>query len=348
MRDGLQHFFQTHYPSAVFTWQPLLRKNSGVRAYVAFLRHIRRSDVVILAGGTHFQDRYGLRSLRILASHLAVFSFARLVRSSVGFAGVGIGPLHTRMGRTLTRVLLSLSAATLVRDDRSRDLGRILNKRACIVSGFDSAILMPTPGFIKSTDVRTIGISILPYFELYEGDPDRDEEAVTGLAKALEQLHNVNPTLSVRVLVFYDGERDSDMPISSQLVSQLQGVMPVTLVRCIDPEATLKQLGELNALIAMRYHATLLGYIVGCPTLVVSYQDKCTALAEELGMAPSAILQPEDLLDSEHLTAALQALHSGSTGFLATQPIDEAIARANEGLTTFAERLGLRGGSDGT
>ncbi len=343
MREGLETFIAAHHSDADIRWTQLpSASRQDVHRWIPFCRSLAWADVVILAGGTHFQDRYGLRSLRILASHLGVFSFARLTRASVGYAGIGIGPLKTRAGRIMTKILLRLSSATLVRDDPSRILGQSLSRQASIVTGFDSAILIPRPESPKSDDKFRIGVSILPYFELYKNSPERDRQVVSEIATALEQLHSIDPRVTVRVLVFYDGERDSDVPISKHLVSHLQATVPVELVRCTEPSATMTQLAELDALIAMRYHATLLGYAVGCPTLVLSYQDKCIALAQEIGINGSAILEPEDLLSGEQFVTELKALKRDPGRYRATQPLDTAIARSKRGLITFAARVGLR------
>jgi polysaccharide pyruvyl transferase WcaK-like protein len=163
-------------------WLPLPDFSPGeAKQALTLVRKLQTADAVILAGGTHFHDSFGLRSVRILTSFLILFGFARLFGAKIAHAGVGIGPIHTKTGRLLTKAILSLSAATLVRDSQSAETVRSLRSRTRLIEGFDLAVLLSAPPLERKLERRIIGLSIVPYFEFFERDKSLDTTAVRRL-----------------------------------------------------------------------------------------------------------------------------------------------------------------------
>ena len=239
------------------------------------------ADFVLLAGGSHFHDRFGWRSARILALLLGLFALARLGGARVGFAGVGVGPVGGRTARPLVRQLLRLTDALLVRDPRSARLARRL-----------------LPGCAIS-----LRVVLLPLFDP-PGEPWRSDRV---LSKRL-----------AAVLV----ERGVSAQVCESSVEQVR-------------EAT----AACDVVLATRYHAALFAYVSGSPTVVVAYDTKCTALADQLGLPASARLRPEDLLDAALVEARLRALLTKPGGFEASLPIEEARDRAEAGVRAFVDAL---------
>jgi polysaccharide pyruvyl transferase WcaK-like protein len=143
MHQGLCGFLMQEVSNAAILSHPLPSwKPTAIHEVRTLLHQLRWADVVILAGGTHFHDSYGRRSIRILITHWLLFRIARLFGASVGYAGVGIGPLYTLAGRWLTRRIVNTSSVTLVRDHSSAVTLANLRVSPLVITGFDSACLL--------------------------------------------------------------------------------------------------------------------------------------------------------------------------------------------------------------
>jgi polysaccharide pyruvyl transferase WcaK-like protein len=339
MRDGLAKFLAREIPTVKTRWQPLPAwRLASLPEVLALLRNLYWSDAVVLAGGTHFHDGYGRRSLRILATHWIVFSVARLLGANVGYAGVGIGPLTTAAGRWLTRRIATAASVILLRDDPSMAEITQLNSRAQLIRGFDSASLLSAPRAAHRKTDRHVGISLIPYFTVFDGDPQKDRIAVLSCADALADIGTQN-SLTTDIFAFNTQGLISDLPISKELAKSLEGRLPVSLQVCDNPDSTLRRLANLTGLIATRYHAALLGYLVGLPMIVVSYEDKCSALAQEIGLPAHAVIKPDDLLQPNRVKQCFERLAHDPDSCRATVAVRDSVGKTLTGLHSFFSAL---------
>lgn len=99
------------------------RRLFGVRAVnrwnplgVAF--SLLRSDLLLSGGGGLLQDVTGVRSL---CYYLAVVALAKILGKPVIYYAQGVGPIRTRFGRWLTRIISNRVDLITVRDQASRD-----------------------------------------------------------------------------------------------------------------------------------------------------------------------------------------------------------------------------------
>lgn len=339
MHQGLLEFYSEQFPDIEISSLPLPPWTLRSVAKTFHLLHkLWRSDAVVLAGGTHFHDAHKLRSHRILITHWLVFGSARLLGKRVGYAGVGIGPLRTRLGRWLTRRLANTAEAILVRDESSADTLRTLDTRIPFVRGFDSAVLLKLPTLGQTESNLTLGVSLLPYFTTFENNPQNDNKVIASLAHVVQQLPNKD--LKLDILAFHTQGFISDVPISKALLGRLSSSAHV--YECHSPYETLARLKNLGALLATRYHAALLGYVAGLPMIIVAYHEKCAALATEIGLPPHALITPADLLDSNRLSQTIRALMHDPDYFRPSIPQAELQQHAVAGLTQFMDRLLVR------
>ena len=80
------------------------------------LNAISETDLVVFGGGSLLQDDTSLRSLLY---YLSVIFLAKIMGKPVIVYANGIGPLHSRLGRFLTRVALNTVKDITVRDQES-------------------------------------------------------------------------------------------------------------------------------------------------------------------------------------------------------------------------------------
>lgn len=338
MRKGLGEFLRKEYPAVEVRWLSLPPvRNPGMRRVAELLAGFCWADAVVLSGGSHFHDRYRARSVRILLAHWTLFLVARATGASVGYAGVGVGPLSGAVGRWLTRLVLDLSAVVLARDRRSSRLIRSLGTKARLIDGFDAASLLVLPGPRKRPGGRCIGVSILPYFSTFQGNSARDRLAVEALASALISV--LPEGYSVDVLPFQTRGFVNDVEVSEHLVEALIGEVPARLCEVTDPTEMLAHISSMDGFFATRYHAAVLGYLVGVPMLMLAYDDKCRALAEEVSMPAHAVLAPRDLLMPGAVEPAIHRLLNEPQSCLSERSVNAAADMARVGLRTFMSAL---------
>jgi len=115
-KRGIDAVWLTARPQA----QDEINRRSVLRVYDA----MRRSRALVLGGGGLLQNRTSNRSLFY---YLGLIGLSRIARKSVLLLGQGIGPIHGRFARLLTRVALKHAAYIGCRDQGSvrflRDMG---------------------------------------------------------------------------------------------------------------------------------------------------------------------------------------------------------------------------------
>jgi polysaccharide pyruvyl transferase WcaK-like protein len=339
MRDAVVGFLASAFPDASVRLEPLpafgLRSAPDLRR---LWRSVRWADAVVLVGGTHFHDGYGRRSARILLTHLALFGGIRLTGTSVGFAGIGVGPLSTRLGRWLVRAISACANVTLVRDPQSAALLRAIGTGSPVIEGADSAVLLPPPPRAPSS-IPTLGISLIPYFSVFEGRPDLDAEMVADVGVALVRLASAH-RFRVHVLAFNTQGFISDQPVCEDLAGRLAPHTEVELSTMDSPTAALECLRHLDWLVATRYHAALLGFLAELPLLVVGYEDKNFALAADIRLPEHATVSPRELLGTG-VAAHLERLITAPDDFRARRAPSEMAATAQATLASFFSSLGV-------
>lgn len=323
MLEGLRAKLSQDLPDAAITDLPL-PSPTDLRALPAFLRELVRSDVVVLAGGSHFHDKYGRKSLRLLGQLLLVFGLAKACGARVIYASIGVGPFASKTGCSLGARLLRLADLTVVRDETSLAQARYLAPGHRIVQGADLALLLEPPLRSETSSETRIGVSIVPFNALYFGDAAADLRMVDALARAIESLAEHSPGMHVDVFVFCESGVYSDLGVSQELVSRLQARMPATLVRTQEPAEVIERIAGLDAFVGARFHSVLLAYLCGLPVVPIIYHEKCADLVRELGLSPLQTIAPEALTAGVAPTGLLQELSKDPAAFRASLPLADA------------------------
>ncbi len=290
---------------------------------MTFCRNLWRADAVVLSGGTHFHDLFGLRSFRILAVMLVSFWIASVSGARLIYAGVGVGPVRTQIGRFLVGRLLRLSAFTVVRDRESRRVVESLAPGTAVMEACDlvlaGSLAQTGDEEAKSVD---IGISLVPMFELYRGDPALDDRVVELLADALMNEAVAGSLPSVRLHVLFEGRGVNDVSILSKLAERLEGVA-VTMSHEREFHTGVRHVREDRILIASRYHSAVLGYVAGVPMAIIAYEPKCAAFARQIKLPERAIIQPDDLLLPGTIGCLVRDMNNDPGAFMPLMPVEE-------------------------
>ncbi len=211
---------------------------------------------------------------------------------------------------------------------------RLKNK---ITLSFDlAALLQPLStsdkSLVKKTDMKILGISILPFFEIYYSDKEKDILFVHEIAKGLNQWLKRDRKNLIYLFVFKGKSIADDLFITKTLQKQLNPAERVKLIPYNpNPVETMSKVDQCHTFIGMRYHSCLFAYLTNTPLLVINYFRKCQALVEDVGLSKNTIISLEEILNGE-FEKYLKHLQEHSDDFIASLPIDTAKQMAKNGL----------------
>lgn len=254
---------------------------------VGALRVLRRTDVLILAGGGIFNDHWTAVIPRYTAWVLA----ARVAGARVAWVGVGVGPIRRRWLRWLARLAARASTLVLVRDSASAELlGWAPGARVIP----DPSLFNPAPSPAAASG--ELGIVV-------RAPTRRDARREAELLDAIVTVAGAAAARGLRpVMLTMAGQ--TDRPFADAVRAAL-GRAGGPDVPCEalgpTPKAAIERLGRLSGLITLRLHGLLLGALAGVPSLPIAYDDKVRAAADRLGLGDLVValanVSTVDLLD---------------------------------------------------
>ncbi|MDZ7678636.1 MAG: polysaccharide pyruvyl transferase family protein [Acidimicrobiales bacterium] len=235
---------------------------------------LRHSEAVVFGGGGLLQDR---TSDLNLPYHLARLLAAPRTIPAVG-VGLGAGPLHTHLGRTLVRRVLPRLDAVAVRDAPSATVLRGLGLPhprlgADLALGLGPPTGPPQGRLVVSLRPWTSTRRRLPVHLRRQQTPERVIDAVAAGVDAAA----ASTGLAVH-FVALDPVRDH--PLHQAVAARMRA--PATLARP-DVHTVLDEIATGEVVIAMRYHAAIGAVLAGRPLVALSYDPKVAALTGELG-----------------------------------------------------------------
>jgi polysaccharide pyruvyl transferase CsaB len=289
------------------------------------MRSIAQSDGIILGPGGLLQDE---TSIWNLPAHLHRIFIAKMVRTPVLGLGLGVGPLHSKLGRGLVRAALGSTPIT-VRDEESAALAAGIGLSnvtvtADVAYGLPIADVEPSDRIVASFRPFTGRGGIVPARRSDLRSLGSNAH-VTAAARALDEL-SLRTSLQVHLLSF-EPERDTR---HHDLIAEAMTAPVTTAVTTVD--SAFEDVARSRLVVAMRYHAVVSAIMAARPTVVVAYSPKVRAVARLMGSAGlvvpnepdafSAIADGVDLLDRGHgLTAVREERRMAERGN------DEALER---------------------
>lgn len=224
---------------------------------------VKNTDVLISGGGSILQDATSLKSLLY---YLFVLFLGKFFKKKVIVFAQGIGPINSKIGRFFTRKLLEKCDFVSVRDILSQ---RIL-KRWNIPSEY-----IPDPFWDielpPCTNEHKVGIQL----RHCKGLSDDFLKVLAG-----EVIRN----FSDRKIEIYSLHDKYDLPVCVKFRNMLKSREPsikCEIFHSLNVEQTIEKFAKLEFLVAMRFHACVLGIKTGIKTLCISYDPKVKTLCQD-------------------------------------------------------------------
>lgn len=230
-----------------------------------FLPSLIESDVLISGGGSLLQDKTSVKSL---IYYLLVIFFALLFRKRVQIFAQGIGPINSKIGQILTKMLLKRVNDITVRDTKSQEL---------LASWGISSVLVKDPIF--ELDLPQKNLKGVVGIQLREFD-GVDEYFLQKLA---DEIGKRFFTKKIKLISLQDS-LDLEVCKTFEKMLNSKGMFDVEILSGLSINEVLEEISNLEYLVAMRFHANVVGIKAGVKTLAINYDPKVEKLAKEYNL----------------------------------------------------------------
>jgi polysaccharide pyruvyl transferase WcaK-like protein len=294
-------------PTIGFALRSIRNSKKEVRHWIESYRFLRDQDLLIVSGGGQLDEEWG----GPWGHPFALFKWTLLARIAglpCAFASVGASRVKSATSRFLVSTALRLARYRSYRDKNSRDIATDLFRGAAhdpiipdLAFGL-SVPELPAPVRIRSVagGRKLIAISPIAFAKPYNW-PKSD---INLYRRYLKELTQVVAVLLRRgyFLVLLTSSRGDDESVIPDILEGLdegaktRAAQQVHVPRFTTWKGFANAVRDADLLIASRLHSTILGFVVHCPTIAVSFDPKVDWVMNDLG-------QPEFLLQIREFVA---------------------------------------------
>ena len=250
-------------------------KSSKTFGVFGLIFNLMRCDFLISGGGSLLQDSTSVKSL---IYYLCVIMTALFFRKKVIIFAQGLGPINNKLFEKITAMVLKKCTYITVRDEKSFFLARSWGLNPDLVSDPVWNIKLKT-----KYSHRGVGIQLREW-------PSLTPQMLKDFAKYIADVY------SDKIIFIYALQAALDLEICEQLEVELLKINPDLHTHVVTNRATfeiVEAFSHLDELIAMRYHACLLGLKYGIRVLPIIYDPKVEKLADEFGLTSRLMLHGE-------------------------------------------------------
>ena len=242
-----------------------------------FLPSIINTDVLISGGGSLLQDATSIKSL---IYYLAVIFTALFFGKEVQIFAQGIGPINSKLGKLLTKIALKKAKKISVRDSKSQELLKSWGIESELVK--DPVLELE---LIEKHQTGTAGIQLRKF----------DGVNKEFLEKLAEEVIKKFSDKKIEVISLQD-RMDREVCENFVQILKDKGFENVKLMANLSINEAIDVISNLEYLVAMRFHANVVGIKSGVKTLSINYDPKVEKLAKEYKL-PMINLDDKDFSD---------------------------------------------------
>ena len=296
----------------------------------AILRAVRQCDMLISGGGSLLQDVTSSKSIHY---YLFIIRLAKLLGKKVFIYSQGIGPIDHAFNRRATARALKKADGIVVRDERSAKLlEQIGLPQERIVITADPVIRMKRPD-------RTVGREILARAGIKKDgrltvgwairEKNRNSTFVREITECIRWLRENYDAESVLIPFHYEEDRE----VCSVIAERTNGAAKCLSEKYLS-EDMLSIIGNMDVLVGVRLHSMIYAAIMGVPIIGVSYDPKCTAFLNSVGLDS---LSTRETFSAEAFKAEFARVLE--TGKEQTAAVAENMRRLQKKLDTNEEMI---------
>ena len=231
--------------------------------FKSIIKTIKSSDVLISGGGSLLQDATSIKSL---IYYLLIIKIAQFFKKKVIVFAQGIGPIKSILGQILTRIILKKCNNISVRDYKSHELLKTWGINSDIVS--DPVFSLPIE--VKQKE-KVIGVQL-------RNCRGMNDDFLKRLAKSVYEEFQGH---KIKLLSLQD---TIDLDICEkfkQILIEYDNNLDINIYSKLNHNDVIEEINSCEYLIAMRFHAIIIGLLAGVKTLAINYDVKVEKLALE-------------------------------------------------------------------
>ena len=296
----------------VFSSNPkFTKKNYGVKSVKSFdfikvIFTLITTDVLVSGGGSLLQD---VTSSKSLLYYCFIIFCALVFRKKVIIFAQGIGPVNSKFNQLIVKKLLKRCVYVSVRDENSLNLLKKWNVNAELVCDPIYSVSVP-----KAGESNIVGVQLRDYKTL----------SYNLLTKLAEQIVI---EFSDRKIEIFSFQNRIDLDLCKKFEGILKTLNPdieTEVVPAKPLRETIERLSNLEYLIAMRFHAILVGLMAGVKTCAINYDIKVEKIANDANIPIISMNAEEDFskifeelekLNKDDLIKFAQSKHFDWTNF---------------------------------
>lgn len=227
---------------------------------------IAKSDILVSGGGSLLQD---VTSIKSLIYYLSIIFIGLFLRKKVIIFAQGIGPINSKLGQFLTNNIIKHCSYISVRDEKSLNL---------LKSWGIDADLLCDPIFSTKVNVNektnTLAIQLRDFKTMNDDFIDR-----------LAQKVSIEfPDKNVEIYSFQDSIDTKVCKKFEKALNMLNPDIKTTLYSNLTNAEIIQKLSKVQYLIAMRFHAIIIGLLSQTKVLPVNYDIKVEKIAKEFNL----------------------------------------------------------------
>ena len=241
-----------------------------------FWKSLCEADVLISGGGSLLQD---VTSVKSLIYYLGVIYSALILHKKVEIFAQGIGPINSKAGQILTRFALSNADTISVRDKKSQELLKKWGIKSELVK--DPILELELP---HKNETGVVGIQLRSYPTVTDKFLSRlAEEVIKNFADKKIQIISLQDSVDLEICEKF-----------ARILKINGRENNVEVVRNLSINDVFECISNLEYLVAMRFHANVVGMKSGVKTLAIDYDIKVKKLADEYRL-PIIELNQQDM-----------------------------------------------------
>lgn len=283
-----------------------------VSTLLAYRRYFKQCDWFVFGGGTVFHER---SSVVPLVMTFLICLLARVMRLRIAALGVGIAELQSATGRSLLRLIISMSEIFAVRDDAAMAecVRAGAGERAILTS--DLVYTMSSQLLEAAPELQEKGsplIAISVYAPALLGPADGDRMTVV-MRAALQTV--LERGWRVLLLAFHHAADESNAHLDLAALAKLAESLPAQyraqvaqkILRADDIPGIANAFSGIDLHCGMRFHGHVLSAIFGKPFIGIAVDNKTDAICRSFGMP---VVQIKDFSSDSLVLAVDQAMAS--------------------------------------
>lgn len=268
-----------------------------------------QSRRIVFGGGSVLHTESDIN----LKRHLMSLSSRKNSRA----VGVSLGPFQNMAAEIACAKFLDECGFIGVRDNKSFEIAKSLSPQANVVKTFDLApSLLSTPQYkINDGSRNGVALALCPIATTPMGNTndEAEQQRISDICEMLVSFYN-NTGESITLLSFNGHEALGDWSVNKPIMDKLSTIIPITIKAYNpDPYAVLNDLSSYKAIISMRLHGSILGYMAETPVISLNYHEKCKGWCEQIGLAKSYQVDLEKACISDILSPLVNGLDYGFT-----------------------------------